>query len=150
MTWRSTLAGLVLCIGCTWPSVAPAQALPPSATWLSRDVLASSGALTHSPTYTLSFSFQMPASSADRWWARDKAQHVAFSFLWTLSTQYVLVDKAGWSNHAALPVAAGSGAAVGLSKEWIDWRYGPAHRFSTRDLVADAAGILLAVGVILL
>jgi hypothetical protein len=75
---------------------------------------------------------------------------MAFSFLWTLSVQYVLVDKAGWSDGAALPVAAGSGAVVGLSKEWVDWRYGPTHRFSTRDLLADAAGILVAVGVILL
>jgi hypothetical protein len=62
----------------------------------------------------------------------------------------VLVDKAGWSNRAALPAAVGSSAALGLSKEWVDWRYGPTHRFSTRDLAADAVGIVLAVGVILL
>jgi len=62
----------------------------------------------------------------------------------------MLVDKAGWSNRTALPVAAGSGAAVGLAKEWVDARHGPTGRFSTRDLVADAAGIVLAVGVILL
>ena len=92
----------------------------------------------------------MPPASADRWWARDKAQHVAVSFLWTLSAQYVLVDKVGWSNRSALPIAAGSGAAVGLSKEWIDGRYRSGRRFSTRDLVADAVGILLAVGVVLL
>jgi uncharacterized protein YfiM (DUF2279 family) len=87
---------------------------------------------------------------ADRWLARDKLQHLTFSFLWTLSAQYVLVDKADWSNHTALPVAAGSSAAVGLSKELFDWRAGPTGRFSTRDLAADAVGIALAVGAILL
>jgi hypothetical protein len=87
---------------------------------------------------------------ADRWWALDKAKHLTFSFLWTLSTQYVLTDKVGWSDRAALSAAAGSGAVVGLSKELFDWRVGPTGRFSTRDLVADAAGILLAAGVIAL
>ena len=89
-------------------------------------------------------------SSSDPWWARDKLQHLTFSFLWTLSTQYVLVEKADWSRSAALPAAVGSGATVGLSKELFDWRLGPTRRFSTRDLAADAVGILLAVGVILL
>lgn len=88
--------------------------------------------------------------SPDRWIARDKLQHLTFSFLWTLSTQYVLVDKADWSNRVALPAAAGSGAVVGLSKELFDWRVSASGRFSTRDLAADAAGILLAVGVIVL
>ena len=88
--------------------------------------------------------------SADRWIARDKLRHVTFSFLWTLSAQYVLVDKADWSRRSALPAAAGSSAAVGLSKELFDWRIGPTSRFSTRDLTADAVGIALAVGVIVL
>ncbi|NBB72367.1 MAG: hypothetical protein GVY35_01665 [Bacteroidetes bacterium] len=91
-----------------------------------------------------------PPRSTDRWLARDKLQHLTFSFLWTLSAQYVLVDKADWSNRAALPVAAGSSAAVGLSKELFDWRAGPTGRFSPRDLTANAVGIALAVGVILL
>ena len=87
---------------------------------------------------------------ADRWWARDKAKHVAFSFLWTLSTQYVLVDKAGWSNEKALPASVGVTVTIGLSKEVYDWRYSPARRFSEKDLVANAVGILAAVGIILL
>lgn len=87
---------------------------------------------------------------ADRWFARDKLKHLTFSFLWTLSAQYVLVDKVGWSNRAALPAAAGSSAAVGLSKEVFDWTIGPTRRFSTRDLAADAVGIALALGVIVL
>lgn len=88
------------------------------------------------------------STSTDRWWAPDKAKHVAFSFLWTLGTQYVLVDKAGWSNQRAAPWSAGSGAAVGVTKEVYDRH--TAGRFSLRDLAADAVGIALALGVIAL
>ncbi len=129
--------------------------------WLSRHVAASpvsstSDSLTvfapphlasATPRTTAGVSFAS-ALGPDRWLARDKLHHLTFSFLWTLSAQYVLVDKADWSNRAALPVAAGSSAAVGLSKELYDWRAGPTQQFSTRDLVADALGIALAVGVI--
>lgn len=88
--------------------------------------------------------------ATDRWWARDKAQHVAFSFLWTLGTQYVLVNKADWSESDALPASVGVTVTVGLSKEFYDWRIGPTGRFSGKDLAANAVGILAAVGVILL
>lgn len=87
---------------------------------------------------------------ADRWWARDKARHMAFSFLWTLSTQYALVNKAGWSEADALPTSVGVTVTVGLSKELYDWRAGPTRHFSGKDLVANGVGILAAVGVILL
>lgn len=92
-----------------------------------------------------------PAASAapDRWWSLDKAQHLVVSGLWTLSAQYVLVDKAGWTEPDALPLAAGSAATVGLAKELYDTSR-PAHTASAKDLVANAVGIGLAVGVILL
>lgn len=86
----------------------------------------------------------------DHWWARDKAKHVAFSLLWTLGTQYVLVNKAGWAERDALPASAGSAVGVGLSKEMYDWRLSSSHHFSLRDLVADAVGISLAIGLIVL
>jgi uncharacterized protein YfiM (DUF2279 family) len=86
----------------------------------------------------------------DRWIARDKVQHVTFSFLWTLSTQYVLVTEARWSETRALPFSIASGAAIGLAKEIYDWQIGPTRYFSNKDLVADALGILLATGLILL
>jgi len=90
-----------------------------------------------------------PSSSRDRWWARDKARHVVFSGLWTLSTQYVLVRKADWSEGDALPVSMATSGTVGLAKELYDAsRSG--GRASGKDLVANAVGIGLAVGVILL
>ena len=85
----------------------------------------------------------------DRWLARDKARHVVFSGLWTLSTQYVLVNKADWSQGDALPASIASAATVGVLKELYD-----ASRItgtaSGKDLVADAVGIGLAVGIITL
>lgn len=86
----------------------------------------------------------------DRWFAIDKAKHVTFSFLWTLSTQYVVVNKGRISEQHALPLSITSGAAIGVSKEYYDLTIGPTQYFSVKDLVADAVGVLLAVGIILL
>jgi uncharacterized protein YfiM (DUF2279 family) len=85
----------------------------------------------------------------DPWLGFDKVQHVTFSFLWTLSSQYAFVNKVGASEGRALPLSLASGAGIGLSKEWYDRRYG-SGLFSVRDLVADAVGLALAAGVILL
>lgn len=85
----------------------------------------------------------------DRWLARDKARHVVVSGLWTLSTQYVLVNNADWTEADALPVSVASGATAGLAKELYDASR-PAGRASAKDLVANAVGIALAVGVIAL
>lgn len=87
---------------------------------------------------------------ADLWLAYDKVQHVTFSFLWTLSSQYALEQKAGWRSGQAWPLAAGTSAAMGLAKELYDWKAGPRRHFSYRDLVANGLGIALAVGFILL
>lgn len=95
-----------------------------------------------------------PTLAADRprdpWLARDKALHVAFSALWTLSTQYAFVNKMNWSERRALPVSAGVSGTIGLAKEVYDWRHSPTRYFSKRDLAADAVGIALAAGFILL
>lgn len=86
----------------------------------------------------------------DPWLGFDKAQHLSFSFLWTLGTQYVAVNKGHLSESRALPLSIGTSAAVGLSKELYDLHTGPTNVFSYRDLVANGVGILLATGVILL
>ena len=84
----------------------------------------------------------------DPWLGFDKVQHAAFSFLWTLGSQYTLVNKMDLSEGRALPFSMGSGAAVGLAKEVYDWQRGSHRTFSYRDLAADAFGIVLAAGLI--
>lgn len=101
------------------------------------------------PCHSLNRSKRAPRPSEDQWLARDKARHVLFSGLWTLSTQYVLVRKAEWSEGDALPASVATAAAVGIAKEGYDAAR-PAGSASGKDLAADAVGIGLAVGVILL
>ncbi len=86
----------------------------------------------------------------DPWLGFDKAQHAAFSFLWTLGSQYTLVNKVDVSERRALPFSVGSGAVLGLAKEVYDRRWGRHRYFSYRDLVADAVGLALAAGLIAL
>lgn len=86
----------------------------------------------------------------DRWLGFDKVQHATFSFLWTLGSQYTLVNKISLSEGDALPVSIGSAMVVGVSKELYDEYATPGNRLSYRDLAADAAGIALAVVLILL
>ena len=92
-------------------------------------------------------SLQTARPLEDRWLARDKAKHVVFSGLWTLSTQYVLVVKADWSEADALPASIASAAAVGVTKELYDASR-PTGAVSGKDLVADAVGIALAVVIV--
>ena len=86
----------------------------------------------------------------DPWLGRDKALHAGGSFLLTLSGQYVLTAKFAASESTALPIAAATTLALGLAKEVMDSRRPVRPHFSTRDLVADAVGVALAVGLILL
>lgn len=130
-----------------------AHAAPPDS--LSARTASAQDLSAHAIAFTLRYS-RMPVPHAsplqprDRWLAMDKAKHVGGSLLWTLSTQYVLVAKADLSEPHALPWSVVSGAAVGLAKEAYDARYGPTRTFGRKDLVADAVGIALAVGVIAL
>lgn len=91
-----------------------------------------------------------PDTLRDPWFGRDKALHAGFSFLATLSAQYVLQAKLDASRDEALPIAAGVTFSLGLAKEIADSRRPVRPLFSTRDLVADAVGVALAVGLILL
>ncbi len=87
---------------------------------------------------------------ADPWLGRDKALHAAGSFLLTLSAQYVLTAKLDADEGTALPLAAGMTLSLGLAKEVADSRRPVSPLFSPRDLAADAVGVALAVGLILL
>ncbi|PSQ99474.1 MAG: hypothetical protein BRD48_04165 [Bacteroidetes bacterium QS_9_68_14] len=87
---------------------------------------------------------------ADRWLAMDKAKHAGSSFLLVLGGQYVFEQKATLEQGPALALSLSTGAAVGLTKEVYDRYAGPARYFSARDLVADALGLLLGAGVVLL
>lgn len=85
----------------------------------------------------------------DPWIANDKLQHLTFSFLSTLSGQYVLTTKFHWHHsYGPLLVSSSATSALGIGKEFYDKRH--EGRFSFRDLAADGIGILLASGLILL
>ena len=86
----------------------------------------------------------------DEWLARDKALHVGASFLITLSSQYVFENKLELTEGEAFPLAMTTALSAGVLKEVLDSRRPHAPHFCTRDLVADAVGVLLAVGIILL
>jgi len=90
-----------------------------------------------------------PTPSRRRGLGADKVKHVVFSGLWTLSTQYLLVNKADWTESDALPASIASGAAIGVLKELYD-ASSYTGEASAGDLAADAVGIGLAVGVIAL
>lgn len=149
MLWALGLAGLLLACG-----AAPASAHAPAAT----PEIAPDDAL---PATLLGVRVSIQASAVptaraaddepvDRWWARDKFRHVTYSFLWTLSTQFVLESKANWSSRDALPASIGSAFLAGLGKELYDWQLGPRRHFSWRDMAANGVGIALGTGVILL
>jgi len=86
----------------------------------------------------------------DEWLARDKALHVGASFLITLSSQYVFESKLELTEGEALPLAITTSLSAGVLKEVLDSQRAHALHFCYRDLVADAIGILLATGLILL
>lgn len=83
----------------------------------------------------------------DHWFGSDKVQHVAFSFLWVLSTQYIAVNKFNLDEKDAFPISFVSGASIGLLKEIYDERISNEH-FSKKDLIADGLGLFLASAVI--
>lgn len=79
--------------------------------------------------------------------SRDKVFHFTISGAWTGTTYVGLAGLAGWPHGWSLGVSAGSAAALGVLKEAYDAsRIG--GRASGGDLVADALGIGLAVGII--
>lgn len=86
----------------------------------------------------------------DDWLARDKAMHAGASFLITISSQYVYESKLDLTQGEALPLSISTALSAGLLKEIMDSQREHLPHFSQRDLVADAVGVLLAAGLILL
>ncbi len=86
----------------------------------------------------------------DEWLARDKAMHVGASFLITVSSQYVYESKLDLTQGEALPLSISTALSAGLLKEIMDSQRKHLPHFSQRDLVADAVGVLVAAGLILL
>ena len=83
----------------------------------------------------------------DKWLAFDKVQHFTFSFLWTLSSQYILVNNMNMYEQGALPCSIVSSLSAGIMKETYDMKQ-PNGYFSNKDIVANTLGILLAVMII--
>ena len=77
----------------------------------------------------------------------DKVQHTAVSCLLTLSSQYIMVNKSGFSEQKALSYSVSSSALVGLAKEFNDYKTKEGS-FDWGDLVADGVGIAIAVFII--
>jgi len=77
----------------------------------------------------------------------DKIQHAAFSCLWTLSSQYVLENKSGFSEQKTLPYSAGSSALLGIAKELNDVQT-KEKPFDWGDMIANGIGIAIAVMII--
>ncbi len=85
----------------------------------------------------------------DPWFGFDKVQHFTFSFLWTLSSQYMLENKMEIDDNSVIYLSSGSAFSAGLIKEINDQRK-PQGYFSKRDLVANSLGIVCAVAVIMM
>ena len=83
----------------------------------------------------------------DKWLAFDKVQHFTFSFLWTLSSQYVLLNNMNMYEQDALRCSVVSSLSAGIMKETYDMKQ-PNGYFSNKDIVANTLGILLAVMII--
>ena len=83
----------------------------------------------------------------DRWFAIDKLQHFSYSCLISLGCQYVLVNKKDFSESDALPISTALSFSAGLSKELND-RKGKNGFFSVKDMVANCAGLFVAISII--
>jgi hypothetical protein len=77
----------------------------------------------------------------------DKIQHAAFSCLWTLSSQYVLENKSGFSEEKALSYSVSSSALLGIAKELNDVQT-KENPFNWGDMIANGIGIVIAVMII--
>ena len=72
---------------------------------------------------SISFSEHVKEDSTkieDEWLAFDKVQHFTYSLLWTLSTQYVLVNNMNMKEEDALPFSVISSLSAGIMKERLD------------------------------
>lgn len=85
------------------------------------------------------------APQPDRWLAEDKLKHFFTSFLVT-SLAASGARAAGLDHDTSLLVGAGTGAGLGLWKEWSDLN-AEGHTASFRDIAWDLAGVGAATAV---
>ena len=82
----------------------------------------------------------------DKWFAIDKLQHFSYSCLISLGCQYMLVNKKDISESDALPISIALSFSAGLSKELND-RRGKNGFFSVKDMIANCAGLFVAISI---
>ena len=87
------------------------------------------------------------AERVDKWFAIDKLQHFSYSCLISLGCQYVLVNKKDISESDALPISTALSFSAGLSKELNDSK-GKNGFFSFKDMIANCAGLFVAISII--
>ena len=87
------------------------------------------------------------AKRVDKWFAIDKLQHFSYSCLISLGCQYVLVNKKNISESDALPISTVLSFSAGLSKELNDSK-GKNGFFSVKDMIANCAGLFVAISII--
>ena len=87
------------------------------------------------------------AERVDNWFAIDKLQHFSYSCLISLGCQYVLVNKQSNTEEESLPISSALSFSAGLLKELND-NSGKNGFFSWKDMVANAAGIIVAAVII--
>jgi uncharacterized protein YfiM (DUF2279 family) len=81
----------------------------------------------------------------DGWFGEDKLRHFLASYA-VAAVGYGSARLVGIEPDAALALATGGAVAAGIGKEWADVRRG--GPFSLKDLVYDAAGIAVALGIL--
>jgi uncharacterized protein YfiM (DUF2279 family) len=81
----------------------------------------------------------------DRWFGEDKLRHFFASYA-VAAVGYGSARLVGIESDAALSLATGGAAVASIGKEWADVRRG--GPFSLKDLVYDAAGIAVALGIL--
>ncbi len=78
----------------------------------------------------------------DPWWGRDKAQHLAGTYLVASAVDLGLRQQTDGKSRRAWSV--GLSLSIGIAKELYDALRPRGSGFSWKDLAADATGALLA------
>ncbi|MBN8705140.1 MAG: DUF2279 domain-containing protein [Bacteroidetes bacterium] len=88
---------------------------------------------------------ELANTTSDSWLGDDKIKHVTLSYVLTVAGT-VVIKKETQSPNPEIPAAAGV-LLLGIGKEIRD-SFQPGNHFCFKDLVWDAAGLLLAVGLL--
>ncbi|MFO7638852.1 MAG: hypothetical protein R6X14_06095 [bacterium] len=76
----------------------------------------------------------------DRWLGWDKFWHFSASFVSVGAGYQFCTDRLNLSHPPSAGIALGGTLGLGVGKELLD-RYGRQHRFSWKDMAANALGI---------